>query len=85
MEMKRFTGFDLSYDPEEYAENERIDEEDILKNKEYVDFLRKEGKSIKIRKIDNIDDGLIIVYYDIIQKSPEKEPDEYNRFADLDL
>ena len=85
MELKRFSGFDVTYDPKEYDRDDQDKELDVLNNKEYLDFLKKDGKSIRIRKIDTVADEIILVYYDNIPQSPEKEQAPFNRFAEIDI
>jgi hypothetical protein len=83
MELKRFTGFDVECIDEDHDE----DSEDLLLNDEYLDFLRQDGVSIKIRKIVYVNEETIHVYYDglnttLSTSDPKKK---FNRFSDLEM
>jgi hypothetical protein len=54
-----------------------------MKHVQYHEFLKKDKKTIKIRKIFHIpDSNVVYVYYDDI---PQQKENEVDRFADLDL
>jgi hypothetical protein len=87
MNVKRFSGFDLSIPDDEFEDvpEETRNELDITRNKPFLNFLSRDGKDISIRRIYEYDDEIIYVYYDEISPAKQDPKKQSNRFANIDI